>query len=91
MLKRSVSDFPSSLRLLQATIAGRNYVLWMKFATSIDVSANSGVVILHLLLIPGVAFLVGGTEVRHQELHPHHSELNHSLLMIGYVNGLASS
>ncbi|KAM5541651.1 hypothetical protein V8D89_004841 [Ganoderma adspersum] len=45
----------------------------------------AGVVILHLLLIPGVAFLVGGTEVRHQELHPHHSELNHSLLMIGVL------
>lgn len=44
-----------------------------------------GVVILHLLLIPGTAFLVGGSQIRHQALHPHHTDLNHSLLMIGYV------
>ncbi|KAI9059435.1 hypothetical protein FKP32DRAFT_1579866 [Trametes sanguinea] len=44
-----------------------------------------GVVILHLLLIPGTAFLVGGYNIRQQMLHPHHSELNHSLLMIGVL------
>ncbi|KAI8976412.1 hypothetical protein BD414DRAFT_423311 [Trametes punicea] len=44
-----------------------------------------GVVILHLLLIPGTAFLVGGYNIRHQSLHPHHSELNNSLLMIGVL------
>ncbi|KAH9895936.1 hypothetical protein C8Q73DRAFT_643814 [Cubamyces lactineus] len=44
-----------------------------------------GVVILHLLLIPGTAFLVGGYNIRQQTLHPHHSELNHSLLMIGVL------
>ncbi|KAH9849126.1 hypothetical protein C2E23DRAFT_888514 [Lenzites betulinus] len=44
-----------------------------------------GVVILHLLLIPGTAFLVGGHNIRHQTLHPHHTDLNHSLLMIGVL------
>ncbi|KAI0822160.1 hypothetical protein BC628DRAFT_1328011 [Trametes gibbosa] len=44
-----------------------------------------GVVLLHLLLIPGTAFLVGGHNVRHQALHPHHTDLNHSLLMIGVL------
>ncbi|KAH9913962.1 uncharacterized protein BXZ73DRAFT_106748 [Epithele typhae] len=44
-----------------------------------------GVVILHLLLIPGVSFLVGGSQIQHQALHPHHTDLNHSLLMIGFV------
>ncbi|RPD56827.1 hypothetical protein L226DRAFT_469043 [Lentinus tigrinus ALCF2SS1-7] len=44
-----------------------------------------GVVILHLLLIPGTAFLVGGSQVRHQTLHPHHTDMNHSLLMIGVL------
>ncbi|KAI0739628.1 hypothetical protein C8Q80DRAFT_1199834 [Daedaleopsis nitida] len=44
-----------------------------------------GVIILHLLLIPGVAFLVGGSQIRHQTLHPHYTDLNHSLLMIGVL------
>ncbi|RPD56828.1 hypothetical protein L226DRAFT_615691 [Lentinus tigrinus ALCF2SS1-7] len=44
-----------------------------------------GVIVLHLLLIPGTAFLVGGSEIRHQTLHPHHANLNHSLLLIGVL------
>ncbi|KAI0699514.1 hypothetical protein C8T65DRAFT_581067 [Cerioporus squamosus] len=44
-----------------------------------------GVVILHLLLIPGTAFLVGGSQVNHQTLHPHQTDMNHSLLMIGVL------
>ncbi|KAI0641767.1 hypothetical protein C8Q79DRAFT_989290 [Trametes meyenii] len=44
-----------------------------------------GVVILHLLLIPGTAFLVGGYNIRQQALHPHHTDLNHTLLMIGVL------
>ncbi|KAK7061444.1 vacuolar calcium ion transporter [Favolaschia claudopus] len=44
-----------------------------------------GVVILHLLLIPGVAFAFGGVRVLEQELHPHLTELNHTLLTIGVM------
>lgn len=42
-----------------------------------------GVVILHLLLVPGTAFITGGARVLHQDLHPHLTELNHSLLTLG--------
>lgn len=45
----------------------------------------AGVVILHLLLIPGTAFLAGGAQIWEQNLHPHPTELNHSLLAIGFV------
>ena len=45
-----------------------------------------GVVLLHLLLIPGTAFLTGGARVWEQELHPHRSQLNLTLLTIGSVS-----
>ncbi|KAI0804621.1 hypothetical protein BC629DRAFT_1437902 [Irpex lacteus] len=44
-----------------------------------------GVVILHLLLIPGTAFLVGGAQIWEQDLHPHSTQLNHSLLAVGVL------
>ena len=44
-----------------------------------------GVVLLHLLLIPGVGFITGGARIGHQSLHPNEVQLNHSLLAIGYV------
>lgn len=44
-----------------------------------------GVVILHLLLVPGTAFITGGARVLHQDLHPHLTELNHSLLTLGVL------
>jgi Ca2+:H+ antiporter len=50
----------------------------------------SGVVILHLLLIPGTAFITGGARIVEQELHPHLVQLNHSLLTIGFVLFLES-
>ena len=45
----------------------------------------AGVVLLHLLLIPGVAFFVQGTQVYEQKLSPQFN-LNHSLLMTGFVS-----
>jgi len=45
-----------------------------------------GVVILHLLLVPGTAFLTGGARVWEQSLQPHQVELNHSLLTIGVLS-----
>ncbi|KNZ79572.1 Vacuolar calcium ion transporter [Termitomyces sp. J132] len=47
-----------------------------------------GVVILHLLLIPGAAFITGGANIVHQQLHPHFTELNHTLLTMGHVLSL---
>jgi hypothetical protein len=46
-------------------------------------STITGVVILHLLLIPGFAFLTGGARIWEQNLRPHATQLNHSLLTIG--------
>ncbi|KZP13047.1 hypothetical protein FIBSPDRAFT_835491 [Athelia psychrophila] len=42
-----------------------------------------GVILLHLLLVPGFSFLVGGARIWSQDLHPHNTELNHSLLTLG--------
>ncbi|OCH88001.1 hypothetical protein OBBRIDRAFT_735268 [Obba rivulosa] len=44
-----------------------------------------GVIILHLLLVPGTAFLVDGMQVWQQELTGHATELNHSLLLLGIM------
>ncbi|KAF8337401.1 uncharacterized protein EI90DRAFT_3255305 [Cantharellus anzutake] len=44
-----------------------------------------GVLLLHLLLVPGVAFITGGAKVLHQHLDPHVTELNSSLLTIGVL------
>ena len=44
-----------------------------------------GVVLLHLLLIPGTAFLTGGVRIWEQQLHPHRSQLNLTLLTVGSV------
>ncbi|KIY62198.1 hypothetical protein CYLTODRAFT_427084 [Cylindrobasidium torrendii FP15055 ss-10] len=45
-----------------------------------------GVVVLHLLLIPGASFITGGARVGHQELHTHSDEMGHTLLAIGVLS-----
>ncbi|KAF9482020.1 hypothetical protein BDN70DRAFT_802382 [Pholiota conissans] len=45
-----------------------------------------GVVILHLLLVPGASFVTGGARIIQQDLHPHLTQLNHSLLTIGVLS-----
>ncbi|KAG1715963.1 hypothetical protein ID866_1187 [Astraeus odoratus] len=45
-----------------------------------------GVVVLHLLLIPGAAFFTGGARIWEQDLHPAHAQLNHSLLTVGVLS-----
>ncbi|KAG8953960.1 hypothetical protein FRC04_000944 [Tulasnella sp. 424] len=57
------------LRLAQATIAGKSL----------------GVVLLHLLLVPGCAFLTGGAKIWYQQLGEHASQLNQSLLSAGFI------
>ncbi|KAF8204855.1 hypothetical protein BJ912DRAFT_1073151 [Pholiota molesta] len=44
-----------------------------------------GVVILHLLLVPGASFVTGGARIIQQDLHPHLTQLNHTLLTIGVL------
>ena len=71
----------SRLRLLQATIIGKYLLLHHHhWPTRTNIT---GVVVLHLLLIPGTAFLVGGTTIWEQDLHPNATQLNHSLLAVG--------
>ncbi|KIK65592.1 hypothetical protein GYMLUDRAFT_39072 [Collybiopsis luxurians FD-317 M1] len=48
-------------------------------------SSIIGVIVLRLLLIPGVSFIVGGVRIASQELHPHITGLNHSLLTMGVL------
>jgi Ca2+:H+ antiporter len=44
-----------------------------------------GVVLLHLLLVPGTTFLTGGARIWEQKLHPHRTQLNLTLLTVGSV------
>ncbi|KIK91699.1 hypothetical protein PAXRUDRAFT_830614 [Paxillus rubicundulus Ve08.2h10] len=48
-------------------------------------STITGVVLLHLLLVPGAAFLTGGARIWEQDLHPAHTQLNHTLLTVGVL------
>ncbi|KAF8974689.1 hypothetical protein BDZ97DRAFT_1911848 [Flammula alnicola] len=45
-----------------------------------------GVVILHLLLVPGASFITGGAQIIQQDLHPHLTQLNHTLLTLGVLS-----
>ncbi|KAG9126494.1 hypothetical protein FRC07_003199, partial [Ceratobasidium sp. 392] len=45
-----------------------------------------GVVLLHLLLVPGMTFLTGGARIWEQHLEPHPTQLNHSLLTFGVMS-----
>ncbi|CAE6493658.1 unnamed protein product [Rhizoctonia solani] len=44
-----------------------------------------GVVLLHALLVPGTAFLTGGSKIWAQNLKPRVTELNQSLLTVGVL------
>ncbi|KAJ3488853.1 hypothetical protein NLI96_g2549 [Meripilus lineatus] len=67
---------------IEATLA---IILLMRCELRLLQSVIVGVVILHLLLIPGTSFLVGGARVLEQELHSFHTQLNWSLLTIGVL------
>ncbi|KAJ7688418.1 hypothetical protein B0H17DRAFT_1068592 [Mycena rosella] len=60
-------------------------ILLLKCELKLLQSTIIGVVLLHLLLIPGVAFVTGGARVLEQDLHPHLTQLNHTLLTIGVM------
>ncbi|KAK1226053.1 hypothetical protein PQX77_011012 [Marasmius sp. AFHP31] len=68
---------------VEATLA---IILLTKCEIKLLQSTIIGVVILHLLLIPGTAFITGGARVIHQDLaSPHLNELNHTLLIMGVL------
>ncbi|EMD35859.1 hypothetical protein CERSUDRAFT_84954 [Gelatoporia subvermispora B] len=67
---------------VEATLA---IILLVKCELRLLQTTIVGVVILHLLMIPGTAFLVDGMRVWQQELSEHSAELNHSLLLLGIM------
>ncbi|KAH8105267.1 hypothetical protein BXZ70DRAFT_514617 [Cristinia sonorae] len=74
------------ITLNNAVEAALAIILLTKCELRLLQSTIVGVVILHLLLVPGTAFLTGGARVWEQTLHPHNTQLNHSLLMIGILS-----
>jgi len=67
---------------VEATLA---IILLKKCELRILQATIVGVVLLHLLLLPGTAFLTGGARIWEQNLHPHPTQLNASLLTIGVL------
>ncbi|KAH9020320.1 hypothetical protein EDB85DRAFT_2153176 [Lactarius pseudohatsudake] len=67
---------------VEATLA---IILLFRCELKLLQSTITGVVLLHLLLIPGVAFFTGGARIWEQQLHPHRSQLNHTLLTVGVL------
>ncbi|KAF8688477.1 hypothetical protein RHS03_09756, partial [Rhizoctonia solani] len=61
-------------------------VLLVKCELKLLQSTVIGVVLLHCLLVPGVAFLTDGTKLWAQQLKPRITELNQSLLTIGVLS-----
>ncbi|KAI6047039.1 hypothetical protein EDC04DRAFT_2621408 [Pisolithus marmoratus] len=68
--------------VVEATLA---IILLTKCRLKLLQSTITGVVILHLLLVPGAAFFTGGAQIWEQDLHPAHTQLNHSLLTVGVL------
>ncbi|KAI0631674.1 hypothetical protein C8Q77DRAFT_152398 [Trametes polyzona] len=79
---KDLSDFLSVTfkNLVEVTLAA---ILLTHCHLRLLQSTIVGLVVLHLLFIPGVAFFVGGSRTLQQILHQHHQLLNPSLLMVG--------
>ncbi|KAG8733550.1 hypothetical protein FRC11_005303 [Ceratobasidium sp. 423] len=60
-------------------------ILLVKCELKLLQSTVIGVVLLHCLLVPGVAFLTDGTKLWAQQLKPRVTELNQSLLTVGVL------
>ncbi|KAH7914375.1 hypothetical protein BJ138DRAFT_1170604 [Hygrophoropsis aurantiaca] len=69
--------------VVEATLA---IILLFKCELKLLQSTITGVVLLHLLLIPGAAFITGGARIWEQDLHPAHTQLNHTLLTVGVLS-----
>ncbi|KAH8980642.1 hypothetical protein EDB86DRAFT_3087748 [Lactarius hatsudake] len=67
---------------VEATLA---IVLLFRCELKLLQSTITGERCLHLLLIPGTAFFTGGARIWEQQLHPHRSQLNHTLLTVGVL------
>ncbi|KAE9395768.1 hypothetical protein BT96DRAFT_885406 [Gymnopus androsaceus JB14] len=65
---------------VEATLA---IILLVKCELRLLQSTIIGVILLHLLLVPGVAFIIGGAKLIYQSLNQHSAQLNHILLLMG--------
>ncbi|KAF7776298.1 hypothetical protein Agabi119p4_4691 [Agaricus bisporus var. burnettii] len=68
---------------VEATLA---VILLIKKDYRVLQSTIIGVILLHLLLVPGTAFITGGARVVSQDLNSHITELNHTLLLMGVLS-----
>ena len=64
--------------VVEATLA---IILLIRCELRLLHSTVVGVVLLHLLLVPGTSFLTGGSHHWQQKLDPHRARLNHMLLV----------
>ncbi|KAJ3715570.1 hypothetical protein DFJ43DRAFT_1007234 [Lentinula guzmanii] len=67
---------------VEATLA---IILLVKCELRLLQSTIVGVVLLHLLFVPGIAFIIGGAKLIYQSLSPHSAQLNHILLLMGVL------
>ncbi|KAH9047187.1 hypothetical protein EDB84DRAFT_523533 [Lactarius hengduanensis] len=67
---------------VEATLA---IILLLKCELKLLQSTITGVVLLHLLLIPGTAFFTGGATEGEQMLHNRRAQLNRTLLTVGVL------
>ncbi|ESK93746.1 sodium calcium [Moniliophthora roreri MCA 2997] len=68
---------------VEATLA---IILLIKCEIKLLQSTIIGVIMLHLLLVPGTSFITGGARIAQQDLHPHLTQLNHTLLLLGVLS-----
>ncbi|KAI0331539.1 hypothetical protein GY45DRAFT_1275661 [Cubamyces sp. BRFM 1775] len=68
---------------VEATLA---FILLRRCHLRLLQSTIIGVVVLHLLLVQGTAFFIGGSQIVKQHLSKHHVSINPSLLMIGVLS-----
>ncbi|CEL58787.1 Vacuolar calcium ion transporter OS=Schizosaccharomyces pombe (strain 972 / ATCC 24843) GN=vcx1 PE=3 SV=1 [Rhizoctonia solani AG-1 IB] len=70
-----------------ANIVEVNLAIFLLFECQLRLVQSTviGVILLHALLVPGIAFMVGGARVLEQKLRPVHTQLNASLLFLGVV------
>ncbi|KAG9090491.1 hypothetical protein FRC06_001033 [Ceratobasidium sp. 370] len=80
----TLGDF---VKITLANVVEVNLAIFLLFECELRLVQSTviGVILLHALLVPGVAFLSGGARVLEQKLKPVHTQLNASLLFLGVV------
>ncbi|KAH9051589.1 hypothetical protein EDB83DRAFT_2622433 [Lactarius deliciosus] len=74
-----------AVTLHNAVEAALAIILLLKCELKLLQSTITGVVLLHLLLVPGTAFFTGGAKTGEQKLHRRRTQLNLTLLTVGVL------